>query len=315
MKRIVKRVLPWLPGSLQSLLRDVAERRRQHAKAQRKERSLVPVQEIMQKLDTLLPPGECDVILHSSISNVGRLDASVTVLAERLAGRIAGRGNTLLVPALPFNTTMEEYLRSHREFDVRSAPNAMGALPNILMGMQGARRSLHPTHSVAALGPRADFYTGGHHLDPTPFGPNSPFRKLTEQNGAIVMLGVGLNSVTNFHVYEDLLGEFLPFDVYLKERFRICVTDENGMRTPVEAVCHDARLSARRECERARGELRDAGAIKSLPLGESEISVIDARMFTRVLLGMLVRGKSIYGPVRLTPAQREAALKAGAGIG
>ncbi|MCW5701083.1 MAG: AAC(3) family N-acetyltransferase [Bradyrhizobium sp.] len=312
MKRMVKRAIPYLPKSLQSFLRNVAELRRQHTKAQRKARSTVAVAEIVQKLDFLLPNGTQDVILHSSISNIGKLDVPATALADTLYRKIVGKGRTLVVPALPFSTTMEEYLRSQRKFDVASAPNAMGALPNIFMAMHGARRSLHPTHSVVALGPRADFYVAGHHLDPTPFGPHSPFRKLTEQNGSIIMLGVGLNSVTSFHVYEDLLGELLPFEVYLKEKFQIAVVDENGATTTVEAVCHDARLSGRRECERARAELNDAGAIATLPLGESEISVIDARMFTYVLLDMLTKGKSIYGPVNLTSLQRKVILESAA---
>jgi aminoglycoside 3-N-acetyltransferase len=304
MKKLLKRALPYLPRFAQQLLRSLAEGKRQTDKARRKERTQVRLADLLDRLNEFGLQG--DVILHSSLSNIGKFDCSPQQIAEAFAERLVGPGRTLLVPALPYNTTMKEYLDGVSGFDVRNAPNAMGAIPNILMGREGALRSVHPSHSVVALGERAAEYVRDHELDATPFGLNSPYRKLTMANGSILMLGVGLNSVTNFHVYEDLLGEAMPVRVYLPSPRSVPCVRRDGSAVEVTAVCHDPKVSAIRQCERARPFLQKEGAIRTVPFGESELSVVDARGFSRALLKMLLAGESIYGPVSLTPAQRQA---------
>ena len=117
------------------------------------------------------------------------------------------------------------------------------------------------------------------------------------------MFGVGLNSVTNFHVYEDLLGADLPFAVYAEKTYAIPCVKQDGSKVEVITPCHDGSVSARRECERAREFLLADGVIQSIPLGESELSLVDAKGFSVCLLKMLLQGKSIYGEVKLTPQQ------------
>lgn len=181
----------------------------------------------------------------------------------------------------------------------------MGAISNWVMAMPDALRSLHPTHSVVALGASANEYVAEHERDSTPFGPNSPYHKLTLRGGKIVMFGVGLNSVTCFHVYEDMLGSAMPLSVYLDQRFDVPCIGPAGDAVMVTTSCHNPSVSAIRECERARDTLVKAEAIKTYTLGDSELSVIDARLFTVTLLKMLANGKSIYGDVKLIPAQRQ----------
>ena len=303
MKKTLKKILPHLPRPVQHWLRSLAESKRQVDKAKRKERTQVRLEDLLARLDDFGLQG--DVILHSSLSNIGKFDGSPQQIAAAFAERLSGPGRTLLVPALPYNTTMKEYLDGVAGFDVRSAPNAMGAIPNILMGREGALRSVHPSHSIVALGERAADYVRHHERDATPFGPNSPYRKLTVADGSILMLGVGLNSVTNFHVYEDLLGEAMPIQVYLPTPRKVPCVRGDGSPIEVNAVCHDPKVSAIRECERARPFLQKEGAIRTVPFGESELSVIDAKGFSRTLLKMLLVGESIYGPVSLNVAQRQ----------
>lgn len=308
MKQIAKRILPLLPPVLQTLLRKEAERRRQIEKQARKERVSITRGDVEQALAQLR--FDSDVILHSSISNIGKFELPVQEIAALLAQTIDISRHTLLVPALPFNSSMREHLDKAEVFDVRSARNAMGAIPNILMAYPGAKRSIHPTHSVVALGPEAWFYVDSHEADATPFGPNSPFFKLTKRRGKILMFGVGLNSVTNFHVYEDLLGPALPFEVYLDRKYVTKCVGRDGAEIIVESPCHNPQLSSRRECERARSYLQSSGAISTIPFGESEISLIDAHLFTVTLLEMLLAGKSIYGEITISPEQRHAVQNA-----
>lgn len=301
MKKLLKRAMPYLPRSIQNALRSVAERRRQIEKVNRKERTQVCLADLQLILEQLDAGG--DVLVHSSLSNIGKFDCRAGDVADVLIKRFSREGRTLIVPSLPYQSTMKEYLDQLVAFDVRTAPNAMGAIPNIVMSQDRALRSVHPSHPAVALGDRSLHYTSGHELDRTPFGPNSPYWKLNESAGFILMLGVGLNSVTNFHVYEDLLGEFMPIQVYLPNAANVPCTRYDGSEASVRAVCHDPRVSAVRQCERARSFLHESGVIRTLRFGESEVSMIDAKGFTRTLLTMLLAGHSIYGPVTLTAQQ------------
>lgn len=308
MKTAVKQALPYLPRFVQRGLRALAERRRQNSKTKRKQRTQVSLADLLAKLDALGMQG--DVLLHASLSNIGQFDCTPQQIAGALAQRLIGPATTLLVPALSYNTTMKEHLDTVAGFDVRTAPNAMGAISNILMQRPDALRSVHPSHSVVAIGEHAAYYVHGHESDPTPFGPNSPYHKLTMSNGSIVMLGVGLNSVTNFHVIEDLLGPAMPFKVYLSSARDVACVRTDGSTIAVTAVCHDPSVSAIRQCERARKFLQRDGAIRTASFGESEISVIDARGFSRTLLKMLLAGESIYGPVHMNTSQKDAVVAA-----
>ncbi|MBT9507780.1 AAC(3) family N-acetyltransferase [Rhodoferax sp.] len=303
LKTTLKRLLPLLPPYVQRFLRARAALRREQQTAARKERTQVEIADVLARLANLRLSG--DLMVHGSISNIGKFDKPVGVLVSAWIEQLDLQNQTLLVPALPYNTTMREYLEGKPNFDVRSAKNAMGAISNIVMAIPEARRSIHPTHSVVALGANADFYVNGHELDRTPFGPNSPYRKLTERHGKILMFGVGLNSVTCFHVYEDMLEEFMPLSVYLGQSFDVSCIGRSGNTLSVTTTCHNPSFSAIRECERARSALIDAGAIVSYPLGESELSIIDAKRFTVTLLNMLASGKSIYGPVVVNAAQKK----------
>lgn len=303
LKYTLKQLLPLLPPYLQRILRTKAALRRAKQNAARKQRTQIDVADVLARLTNLKLSG--DLMVHGSISNIGKLDKPVSVLVNAWIAQLDLKNQTLLVPALPYNTTMREYLEDSPTFDVRSAKNAMGAISNIVMAIPEARRSIHPTHSVVALGANSDLYVNGHELDCTPFGPNSPYRKLTEREGKILMFGVGLNSVTCFHVYEDMLGDCMPLPVYLPEQFHIPCIESGGNALQVRTTCHNPRISAIRECERARSALIDAGAIVSYPLGESELSVVDAKLFTVTLLKMLADGKSIYGPVAVNAPQKK----------
>jgi aminoglycoside 3-N-acetyltransferase len=305
LRSIAKRALPYLPSWLQRRLRSTQEKQRLTEHAARKQRTRVAVDDILKHLESLEITR--DVIVHGSISNIGKLDKPVTALVDQWLSKIDLTRQTILVPALPYNTkTMLEHLNECASFDVRTARNAMGVISTTIMDKPGTLRSVHPTHSVVALGADAKAYVDTHHQGPTPFGQYSPYWRITEKRGQILMIGVGLNSVTCFHVYEDMLGDDLPFAVYLPENFDVpCINAEDEALT-VSTRCHNQKLSVVRDCERARPWLEAAGAIRSLKLGESELSVVDAYLFTKTLLERLLNGESIYGKVRLTPTQHKA---------
>jgi aminoglycoside 3-N-acetyltransferase len=266
----------------------------------RKARTYVGKEDVASALLTLKIPPDKDVLVHSSASSLGRIEGGAFGLFTVLRDALITSHRTVLVPALPFNSTMRHYLQSCLGFDVRRDPNRMGVVAELFMSADGAMRSLHPTHSAAAIGHAAADFTATHHLDETPFGTNSPYWKLVERRGFILLVGVGLNAATNTHVVEDLLGHNYPVDIYEDKIYVVQCTDADGSRMNVRTRCHSERWSSKRDVERARPFLIRSGAMKTLILGESEVSLLDARGFARTLLQMLLQDTSIYGGVSLT---------------
>ncbi|GAJ01780.1 unnamed protein product, partial [marine sediment metagenome] len=90
-------------------------------------------------------------------------------------------------------------------FDALVTPSNVGAIPEHFRTRPGTLRSVHPTHSVCGVGMRAAELLADHHLDSTPVGPHSPFRRLRDVGGQLLMLGCGLGPNTSIHGIEELV--------------------------------------------------------------------------------------------------------------
>jgi aminoglycoside 3-N-acetyltransferase len=76
-----------------------------------------------------------------------------------------------------------------------------GRIPERVRTWPGALRSVHPEASVAAVGPRAAWLTAPHEDG---YGAGSPFARLVEASGQVLMLGAPLETVTLLHHAEAI---------------------------------------------------------------------------------------------------------------
>ena len=153
-----------------------------------------------------------------------------------------GEAGTLAMPSFPFDTLASEYL-AIESFDIRRSPSKMGLLTEIFRRLPDVTRSLHPTHPVCAQGPLAQYLIESHHLDERPFGPLSPFGRLDENNGKILMIGVDSAFLTHVHVAEDLMGDAFPAPVYLEDAVEVTVLDQSGDEKTLRTRVHDPAVS------------------------------------------------------------------------
>jgi aminoglycoside 3-N-acetyltransferase len=136
------------------------------------------------------------VLVHASFKSLGPVPGGPETVVRGFLQAVGGDG-TLLMPALSWR------LKPPEVFDPRTTPSIVGALPEFFRTLPGTHRSVHPSHSVCATGPKAEACLGDHHLDTTPCGPHSPFRKIVEWGGKIVFLGCGLEPNTAMHALEE----------------------------------------------------------------------------------------------------------------
>jgi aminoglycoside 3-N-acetyltransferase len=139
---------------------------------------------------------------------------------KTLLGALGNEG-TLLVPTLSYESVPAD----NRVFDVRHTKSDVGAVTNVFRKMPGAVRSLHPTHSVAAMGQLAVAMTVNHEKDTSPVGEYSPFRKVRDLGGQILMLGCGLFPNTSMHGVEELAEPPYGF----RESLDYTCTDVHGV--------------------------------------------------------------------------------------
>jgi aminoglycoside 3-N-acetyltransferase len=97
------------------------------------------------------------------------------------------------------------YLEECPPFDPATsrANRRWSILTEYLRTTPGARRSVNPEKSMAAVGAKAEWLTADHPLDHG-FGPGSPLEKLCLSGGQALLLGTPFDSVTLLHHAECL---------------------------------------------------------------------------------------------------------------
>ena len=93
------------------------------------------------------------VLVHSAFKSLGPVPGGIETVVQGLLLAVGPEG-TLLMPAL------SRALRPPEVFDERSTPANVGAIPEYSRTREGTTRSLHPTHSVCAVGRVADLDAG-----------------------------------------------------------------------------------------------------------------------------------------------------------
>jgi len=115
--------------------------------------------ELGDELARHLPPDTEIVMVHSSLDGLQPMySGDFREVLDALID-LCGTHRTLAMPAFFFGgRTLDPiaYFRERPVFDVRRQPSETGLLTELFRRRKGVRRSLHPVHSVIALGPQAD---------------------------------------------------------------------------------------------------------------------------------------------------------------
>lgn len=160
------------------------------------------------------------LLVHSSLSGIGWVcgGAQAVIMALRDA---TGNEGTLVMPAhsgdwsdpaqwenppVPADWVQTIY-DTMPAYDPAVTPTrGMGAIAELFRTYPGTLRSGHPQVSFCANGPNARIITENHPLTPQ-FGPDSPLGKMVALNAKVLLLGVGYDSCTSFHMAEALMDD------------------------------------------------------------------------------------------------------------
>ena len=208
-----------------------------------------------------------------------------------------GPTRTLAMPAFVLGAPGYDPIRYYqsRTFDVRRTVSEMGLVTEVFRRRPGVKRSLHPTHSVCALGPLAGELTATHHLGTTSAGSYSPFEVMARRRTVVIGIGVEYyRCLTQAKSIEDILGDSFPVPS-TRESLPVRTVDQHGVvsvypltiRTFAQPP-HGAILRSLMSSQ----ELMES-SFHGVPLWKTR-----ADRVTQCLLEAAARGVTFYGRVR-----------------
>jgi aminoglycoside 3-N-acetyltransferase len=191
--------------------------------------------------------------------------------------------------------TRRLYIEEHPAYDPRVAlaRRDHGRIPEALRTWPGAHHSGHPEAGVVASGPLADALTASHPYDDA-YGAGTPYARLVELGGQVVVLGAPLETVTLVHHAEAIAR--VPGKRRVSYGMPMNVGGERLWRTFSDIDTSEGALPY----ERLLGEEEDyiehiarsalaAGAGRSGPGGEATAYMFDARGLVEHAVGWIER--------------------------
>ena len=133
-------------------------------------------------------------------------------LSCKAVGEVDGRGDAILDSLMEYMQEGLLVLPSHTwrnvgttnpVMDVLHTPSCVGVLTEMFRKRQGVYRSLHPTHSVSAIGKNAQSFVSGEEHISTPCGEGGAYYKLWQCNAQVLLIGVNFTKNTFIHGIEE----------------------------------------------------------------------------------------------------------------
>ena len=232
------------------------------------------------------------VLVHSALRKLGPVAGGAAGVIEALRETL-GPAGTLAIVAHTYQLISPQQPVFHETL----TPTNVGVLSNVFRQRPGVVRSLHPTHSVAALGPRAAEFVAGHELcNDGPCSAASPYGRLRDWGGKILLLGVGLECCTFFHGCEQWAG--LPGAVS-PQSFPAYSVTAAGKIIPVQI--HPHYINTWDQYPRLEPHLLAIGALRITQLGDCPLRVLDAKPTADWVVAQLQHDPSLILPAVIPP--------------
>jgi aminoglycoside 3-N-acetyltransferase len=220
------------------------------------------------------------VLFHAALSAFGHVEGGALAVIAAMEAAVGPRG-TVVAPTLTGRPS--DGPDSPPVFDRDATPCWTGRVPETFRTLPGTIRSLHPTHSVTARGPKAGWLTGGHLDAPSPCGIGTPYARLVAEGGQVVLFGVDLNACTLVHCLEEVAG--VPY--HLQSTLTPVAVRAGGTvyERAVRLHVWDNRW---KEFNRLALPAHAAGALRRRFIGPCRTTVIDAERFFAVGVARLL---------------------------
>ena len=156
--------------------------------------------DLLRELDKIKIDPTGTLMVHISYKSLGDIEGRGSTVLDALIEYM--RGGLLVLPSHTWNNVGTD----NPVMDVLHTPSCVGVLPEMFRKRPGTIRSLHPTHSVCALGKDAEAFVAGEEHIATPCGSGGVHYKLWERDAQILLVGVNFTRNTFIHGIEEWDG-------------------------------------------------------------------------------------------------------------
>lgn len=160
------------------------------------------------------------LLVHSSMKAIGEVPGGADGVIDALISCVSS--GLLIFPT----HTWSNITKSGDLYDPEVEPSCVGILSNLFKKREGVFRSLHPTHSVAALGRDAETYVKLDDYAETPAPWSGCWGELYRREAKILFLGCPTSKNTFIHSVEEWCD--IP-NRLSKEPIEVLIKTEKGI--------------------------------------------------------------------------------------
>ncbi|NLG13999.1 MAG: AAC(3) family N-acetyltransferase [Lentisphaerae bacterium] len=219
------------------------------------------------------------VLVHSSMKSIGDVEGRADTVLDALSDYFKDDG-LLALPTLTWSNVNAE----SPIYNVRLTPSVVGILPELFRQRPGVIRSLHPTHSIAALGKYADVLTEGHERFDSPCHRYSPWGRLAASGAKIIFIGASISSNTILHGVEEWAQ---ATDVLSESHQQLVCIDYDGRSIPVPSRRHIGGHSS--YYGKLENRFKTIGAYDTGVFGDAKCIILDAKKITSFVFRLIKR--------------------------
>ena len=196
---------------------------------------MLTIKDMLQQLESIGVNPSGTLMVHLSYKAIGTVCGGGDAVLDALSAYM--QGGLLVLPAHTWASVGER----NPVMDVLYTPSCVGALTELFRKRPGVWRTLHPTHSLAALGACAEEFVFGEEHSESPCGANGAYYKLWQRNAQILLIGVNFTRNTFIHGIEEWDG---AEGSLAQEKTNMYVVNRDGHRLYTPQCRHCAPLGS-----------------------------------------------------------------------
>lgn len=227
------------------------------------------------------------LLIHSSMRAVGAVEGGGDTVLDAFIDYM--KEGLLLFPT---HSWSDKNLQNG-VYDPKTEPCCVGILPSLFMKRAGVIRSMHPTHSVAAMGNRAQAYVlRDRNVVYTPCPRNGCFGGLYDEEAQLLFLGATLKTNTFVHSIEEWLD--IPDRISQKPR-KIKLVYEDGTVGEIDFYGHfSTRGDVSKNYDKLLIPMIRMGIAREAKIGDAASYVVDVRPMADWVVGLLKENPSLF---------------------
>lgn len=226
------------------------------------------------------------LLIHSSMKAIGEVEGGADTVLDAFISYM--KDGLLLFPTHSWSSkSLKDGI-----YDPKTEPSCVGLLTNLFMKRDNCYRSMHPTHSVAAMGKRAEEYIKRDEGAVTPCPSGGCFSALYDENAEILFLGAPLTTNTFIHSVEEKLK--LPNRISTEPK-SIKIICKNGVAVDSKIHPHS---STKGDVSQNYGKLLSPmlklGIAKAVRIGDADSYLVKVRPMADFVTGLLTKEPNLF---------------------